>query len=111
MKIFMVAIILLFGYSAIANAEARHRDKQIAVIQSPDDRPCLFFVLSGVSEADPIVSGMKGSEWFAVPHTHQGYREILGLLIAARISAHTVTVITTGNVVCGGYGEVKVVRL
>jgi len=107
MKILITVAILLFGYSAIASAEGIHTKKQVDDI-SVDHRPCLFFKLVGVAEADPVVAGQW---WFTVPRTHTAYREILNLLVTARVATLPVSVTTTGNIVCDGHAEVSQVRL
>jgi hypothetical protein len=57
----------------------------------------VFFQLSGVSEADPAAPNV----WFAVPKTHAGFKEIVAMLLAARMSGALVSVSTTGAVACG----------
>lgn len=76
-----------------------HTGRSLAVIHSPDDRPCVFFRLTGVTEADPVAPGI---EWFALPKTHQGYKEILTLLLTARATGQPLGhVTTTGTLTCG----------
>lgn len=88
---------------------AVHSGKALAVIHSPDDRPCVFFRLTGVAEADPVAPGI---EWFALPKTHPGYKEILALLLTARATGQPLGhVTTTGTLTCGTHVSVLSVSL
>jgi hypothetical protein len=84
-----------------------HEAKTVALIGSPDDRPCLFFMLRDGAEADAVV---PGNSWFAVPKTHNGYKEIVSILITAHLSGKVVNVYTTGAVAAGcSQAEVRAV--
>jgi hypothetical protein len=78
-----------------------HANLTVADVHSPDARTCTFFMLTGVGQADPV---NPGSPWFGVPKTHAGYREIVSILMAARLTGRPVNVTTTGQVVCGVAG-------
>jgi len=92
-----VVIVVLSATTEAAKAAATHTGN-IAIVHNPDSRPCLFFQVSGVNEADPIV---PGNPWFSVPQTHTGYKEIVATLLVARINGQSITVGTNGDVVCG----------
>ena len=94
-----ISIGLIAGLlSCLAHAQVVHTDKVVEAVHSPDHRACLFFSLAGVATADPITPNMN---WFSVPMTHPGFKEIVAILISARTSGQPVTVYTTGNSVCG----------
>jgi len=69
----------------------------------PDSRPCVFFSIIGVSEADPTVK--PGWPWFAVRQSQNGFKELYALLLSAKLSGNPVIVSTTGAAVseCDGY--------
>lgn len=73
---------------------------QVGMIRSPDGRPCTFFTLNGVSVADPI---LPNSPWFVIPQSAVGYKEMLALLVSAKLTAKPLFVSTTGsvNTACG----------
>jgi hypothetical protein len=70
----------------------------------PDTRPCVFFSIAGVSQADPV---MPGWPWIALRKSHASFKEIYAFLLAAKHSGEPVTVSTTGTAVseCDGYVE------
>lgn len=92
-----IGLIVCF-VSCVAQAQVVHTEKVIEAVHSPDHRACLFFSLEGVATADPVTPNMN---WFSVPMTHPGFKEIVAMLISARTSREPVTVYTTGSVVCG----------
>lgn len=63
-------------------------------IFAPDDRPCLFFELSGVPQADPLV---PGNSWMAVPQSQDGYQEIYALLLWAKATGTPISAVTSGQ--------------
>ncbi len=81
----------------------------IETIQAPDERPCYFFKLKGVQEASPVV---KGSPWFAVAKTHQGYKEIVATVLTAFALKKQVYIGTTGAIAAScEHAEVSYVRV
>lgn len=85
--------------SPAAATAAVHINKEVAVVHSPDTRECVFFQLSGVTEADPSTPGVP---WFAVPKTHVGYKEVFATLMLARATGRPLNhVATSGAVACG----------
>jgi len=99
--------LVAFFISCVAHAQVVHEKKVVESVHSPDHRACLFFSLTGVTTADPVTPNMN---WFAVPMTHPGFKEIVAMLISARTSREPVTVYTTGSVVCG-HASVSAVTL
>jgi len=83
--------------------------KTVNIVRGPDGRPCTFFVLDGVSVADPST---PNTAWFALRQASPGYKENLAILMAAKLSGRPVHVSTTGAVVpeCG-HVEAYVVML
>lgn len=98
--IFFRAMILIagLGVSCFSWAQATHYDKPVLIVHSPDTRDCVFFQLSGVTVADPVTPGVP---WFALPKTHLGYKEIVSMLLMARVTGKTITVATSGGLACG----------
>jgi hypothetical protein len=77
---------------------AIHSSRLVIELHSPDNRPCAFFRLVGVSQADPVT---PNNPWFSVPTNHLGYDVIIDSLRAAILHDKRVTVYTTGGVKCG----------
>jgi hypothetical protein len=76
-----------------------HTNRTVTVVHSPDQRECTFFILSGISESDPVT---PGNPWFAVSKNHSGYKEIVATLLMARATGAPLQhVTTTGAAVCG----------
>jgi hypothetical protein len=89
-----------------------HTHKSIDRIVLPDWRPCAFFSLQGVSDADPGLQ-LGGNPWFAVPKTHEGYKEIVATVLLASATGRRISVNTTGEAVpgCSGLARVNQVIL
>jgi len=67
---------------------------------------CVYFTLSGVSQADPLV---PNNAWFAMPSSHYGFAMVYAALLSAKISGTTLQVVTTGALAggsCGNYAGV-----
>jgi hypothetical protein len=81
-------------------------------VQAPNfNRDCLYFTLSGITQADPI---NPNSPWFAVPRTQIGYSELYAMLLAAKLSGASISAGTTGAVaggVCGAYAGLAWIQL
>ncbi len=90
---------LLLAAAHMPAVAVTHGFKQVSVVHSPDHRECAFFMLDGVAEPDPVAAG---NVWFAVPKSHGGYKEIMAMLMLARVAGRQVHVTTTGSVSCGG---------
>jgi hypothetical protein len=95
------AILLLGSILGISSAEAalvQHFDKTISVLEAADS-PCIFFQLTGVTEANPAVpSGV----WFGIDKNQGNAKEMYALLLSARLSGTSLArVLTNGDVVCG----------
>lgn len=69
-------------------------------------RPCTFFQLAGVTEADPA----QPTEWFAIAHSHPRHSELFAILLTAKASGLPIDVSTNGVATCGLAG-VDFVRL
>lgn len=82
----------------------------IEAIQTPDERPCYFFTLKNVSEADPTIAK---SPWFAIAKSHKGYKEVVSTIITAFALKKQVTVGTTGTgaTSCDELAEVSYVNV
>lgn len=91
------AIILLLYFPGVCFC-ADHTSNEIETIQSADSRPCSFFRLKGVTEADSVV---PNNPWFAVPITHHDYNVIASILLTAYTTGALVGVTTTGGIQCG----------
>lgn len=106
-KAFLVAAALLAG-SAPATAETTHATKRVIALHMDDYRPCAFFRLEGVGEADPV---KPGAPWFAVPRTHPAFNEIFALLLTAKATNLPVTISTAGTSAtsCNDFATVKFV--
>ncbi len=100
-----VSVFCLFGP---ANA-ADFSNKAVNIIRGPDGRPCTFFILDGVSPADPTT---PNTSWMALRQASSGYKENLAILMSAKLTGRVVNVSTTGAVVpeCG-HVEAYVVML
>lgn len=105
----LVAALLMCFCAVGAVDAADFFSKTITVIRGPDGRPCTFFVLDGVSPADPST---PNTSWMVLRQTSVGYKENLAMLVSAKLSGRPVSVSTTGSVVpeCG-HVEAYVVML
>lgn len=78
---------------------------EIDYIRSPDTRPCMLFQLKGVTDA-----GGTGSPWFALPFAHHAYKEMVSMLLAAKMSGKSIDVSTADRLAAGcGHAEVTVI--
>ena len=68
---------------------------QVNIIRSPDGRPCTFFQLVGVAQADPV---KPNDPWFVIRQAHPGYKEMLAILMSAKLTSRNVIVSTAGSV-------------
>lgn len=67
-------------------------DKQLQFVIA-DTRPCVFFTLQGVQQADPV---NPNQPWFALPTSHPMFQQILAMLLTAKMSQAHIDVYTTG---------------
>lgn len=79
-------------------------DKQIQFITA-DTRPCIFFQLVGVTQADPVV---PTNPWFALSTSNPMFQQISAMLLTAKATQGRVDIITTGtgDPACAGYASV-----
>ncbi|MFT6389445.1 MAG: hypothetical protein ACJAUP_002837 [Cellvibrionaceae bacterium] len=75
-----------------------HNQVEVESILSPDSRPCTFFRLKGVVQADPAVNNHA---WFSVPLDHNGHDVIVSMLLTAYAAGKKLNVVTTGREKCG----------
>src|SRR4051794_20860354 len=103
---------MIGGFAALAScmlafiptvaSAAQYSNATVTLIQSATPTAdCTYFMLSGVTQADPSV---PGNAWFAVPKTQNGYTNIVAMLISGKLAGAQVTVVTTGAVAGGGCG-------
>lgn len=90
-----VAVALVASKSIYAHD---HYDKTISLL-AMDARPCTFFTLNGVAEADSTLPA--SGPWFALPKTNANYRELNAMLLSAKLSCKAITVKTNGTLSCG----------
>lgn len=99
------------AWSGLAAANQQWTATVLQLQPPVNNEDCVFFTLTGVSEADP---SDPGSPWFAMPRTQTGFSEVYAALLAAKIAGATVMVSTTGNPAggaCGNYSGVYYVLL
>lgn len=89
----LVALAATMTLTAPANA-VDHTAKRVLDLHVDATRPCAFFRLEGVAEADPVT---PGSMWFAVPRAHAGYTELFAMLLTAKAANLPVTIKTNGT--------------
>jgi putative transposase len=106
--------IVLFGFVLASNASyavdyLTSPGYNVDTIRSPDGRPCTFFTLVGVGQADPVVAN---SPWFVISQSAVGYKEMLAMLITAKSTGRPVYLSTTGKTVAAcGQAEVYVLMM
>ena len=103
-KIFAVlaaAFAPCLGFANAVLAQVNHAGA-VSTLFPPDvNRPCAFFILQGVTQADPAVGT---APWFAIPMTHVGFHEQYALLLTATANNHPIAVTTSGQPACGFAG-------
>lgn len=108
---FFAATLLAATWTGIACANQQWT-ATVQQLQPPlSNQDCVFFTLTGVSQADPISAG---SPWFAVPSTQTGFNQVYATLLAAKVSGGTLLVSTSGALAggdCGNYAGVYYVVL
>lgn len=91
-----VAFGIVIGMTSAHAAYSEHYGKLISTLYSAGTSPCVFFQLSGVTEANPVV---PNGVWFAIDKTD---KESYALLLSARISGTPlVRVLADGSTTCG----------
>lgn len=102
----VLAVVALMLFSPCTLFASTHVNKEVVALHSPDSRDCSFFMLSGVNEAHPAV---PGSPWFAISKSHQGYKEIVAMLLIARTTGRALNHVgLSGAIVCGHAAVVSV---
>ncbi len=102
MKIITKAIIAFAAVlSGVGPALAvNYEGKRPISVFTDGSRPCTFFRLEGVNQADPAQPG----EWFAIPRSHPAYAENFAALLTAKVSKLLINVSTNGTNQCGFAG-------
>lgn len=98
MKYILSFFLILFSMYSYA---VDHLGKDVKTIHSPDHRACTFFMLEGVSLADPVA---PSNGWFAVPIAHSGHDVIVSILLAAYTTGKKINVRTSGASACSTAG-------
>ncbi|MEG3126133.1 hypothetical protein [Sphingomonas sp. GB1N7] len=93
-----VAAVALAGIGVAPASANTYRSNQHVNWTQIDSRPCLFFNLRGVSEADPV---LPGEEWFAVPTSNPNYTTFASIILSAKLSNQPVSISTDGTISCG----------
>ena len=98
MRRIVSVFILVWAIPAICLG-ASHTEKLVKTIHSPDTRPCTFFQLKGVNQADPIT---PSNGWFSVPLDTNGRHDVIvSMLLTAFTTTKPINVATTGSKQCG----------
>jgi len=105
-----IALVACVMSHAPSRAAVNHTAKIPTDIVIEASRPCAFFLLTGVTVADPNVASIAAS-WFAIPVTHPAFSQVIAILMTARVSNLPVSVKTTGGLACGFAGVDQVVLL
>ena len=93
-------VVVAFAVTGLVCASAApaavQTSKRVSAILM-DARPCAFFLLDGVSQADPSVTG----PWFALPKSNPNFDQLHAYILSARLTGSTITVNTDGTSSCG----------
>ena len=103
-----LAIGLAFGMVASSALSADFFGRSVSYLSGGDSRPCAFFTLEGVTQADPALPGVS---WFVLPKTHPQFKESYALLLSAKLTGKLVNIITTGAIDPCGHAQVASVGL
>lgn len=90
--------LLLLAASGGANAAVWQENEQPLNLLTDGSRPCAFFQLEGVGQAQP---GDDAGLWFALARSHPAYSELWALLLTAKASKMTVDVRSLETSACG----------
>ncbi len=95
---FVVRLFAAAGLLTLAsNISAAYHNQLIGEIQV-DQRPCVFFWLTGVSQPNSAISS---DHWFALAKSNANYQEMISELISAKLTSRQVYVDTDGTASCG----------
>ena len=89
-------------------AEGWFPGRSVSYLSGGDSRPCAFFTLEGVAQADPAQPNVG---WFVLPKTHPQFKETYALLLVAKVTGRTVNVTTSGLIDACGHAQVISVGL
>lgn len=106
----IAALAMLSGLAASsANATlVSFLDKTVADVQADSYNPCIFFKLSGVSEANPAV---PNDPWFAIDSAQPNAKELYAILLSARLADRPIARVLTNGVTACGYARVTTIDL
>lgn len=92
--------LIAFGVGGTANAAlAEHFGKTVLFLQTDAVSSCYFFQLTGVSQANPVVTN---GVWFAIDKNAQNWKELYSVVLSARLTDRALTrVLTNGDLACG----------
>ncbi|WP_116809915.1 hypothetical protein [Steroidobacter cummioxidans] len=94
-----MAFALISSVLSLPVHAVEHVNKRVLFLQSTSSaHDCFFFVLEGVSQADPV---KPGDMWFAFPRSQFGSKDAYAMLLAAKLTDTSVTVHTEGQMACG----------
>lgn len=105
-----MSLALLLGLVA-ASADATmvpFFDKTVSDLQADSYNPCIFFKLSGVTEANPAV---PNDPWFAIDNTQSNAKELYAILLSARLADRPIARVLTNGVTACGYARVTTIDL
>jgi hypothetical protein len=81
------------------NAMLDWNGKTVAMLSSTyDGADCIYFMLDGVTEADPV---KPGDPIFAIPRSQFGSKDGYAMLLSAKLTDRPVRVLTRGTLACG----------
>lgn len=89
---------LISGSLVSSPLSAVERSKATVQETLVDSRPCFFFILNGVSEADPAI---PNGPWFAIPTSASNYQVMAATVMSAKLSGSSLHVLTDGTKSCG----------
>lgn len=96
-KLALLAVGLIAASAPPAFANTERTGQTVAQVLI-DSRPCMFFNLANVSEADPVAAGQK---WFAIPVSNANYQTYASIVLSSRLTRQPFWVQTDGTISCG----------
>lgn len=94
-----LAISYVAGMSSANASLAEHYDKTVSLLEVDAVSSCIFFQLTGVTEANPVVAN---GVWFAIDKNQSNAKEMYAILLSVKMAGSSVRrVLTNGDVACG----------
>lgn len=109
-KVIAGAIVSLLGITNASSVNATMLDylyRTVTNLQADSYNQCIFFQLSGVSEANPAV---PNSPWFAIDNTQPNAKELYAMLLSARLTDRAIPRVLTNGVTACGYARVTTIE-